>query len=99
MGERNDGHCITIWFHFCRDNKHFRFGEKYHPLQRIHLTNNWDYASFSSAAKKEDSQKSDNNGSSSFSLVIRYAFDGREDGRPFFNLGPSRREPFFMNYQ
>ena len=47
--------------------------------------------------EREVSQRSGNNGSSSFSLVIRYAFDGREDGQRFLQLRyPTvSRTPFF----
>lgn len=48
--------------------------------------------------RKEDSRSPDNNRSSSFSLVIRCMFDGREDGKPFFDFERLHSE-LFMKYQ
>lgn len=45
--------------------------------------------------RKEDSRSLDNNGSSSFSLVIRCMFDGREDGKPFFDFERLHSETFY----
>lgn len=46
--------------------------------------------------RKEDSRSPGNNGSSSSSLVTRCMFDGREDGKPFFDFERLHSEaPFY----
>jgi len=80
---------------FCSTgSKHFCSIEEVVPW--MNPLNEWSRPPFRPRTRrKEDSPSLDNNGSSSFSLVIRSTFDGHEDGQPFFDLERLHGEAFF----